>query len=489
MTGKTTTWFVAGLLLAVAGAARNVAAQDPSEFLRRLDTNNDGMLDKAELEGRAGGFILRMAENNPRLDFSRPVPISRLTEEFTRMREERMQSGGGAPGGGPGGGPPGGGFPGRGGPPGGWTPGSGPPGGGPPGAWGGPPGGGPPGRGGDDQGRDRGRDDEQNNPYRRPESAASKPLVPGFGEEEVIAPPLGFGAEGELFSVQITEQDRQEASRAFRYYDRNNDGKIDQEELRRSGRGDDLMQYDRNRDGAITPDEMEYRYAQRRVVNTRSTAAGTPQPAEGGDRRGRGGRDGGRDGDENRSNENENPSPYASLSSYRVVAPVERLPEGLPDWFYRNDADGDGQISMAEFSASWTEAVLQEFFQFDLNQDGLTTPEEALRAQAAGAVRGTAVSAAASAAPPAQTSEAAASPGEASSADPRAESAAGASGPPIDQRYMDYYKKLVAKYDTNGDGVLTKDEWVSMSRSPAEADLNGDGKITVEEFARWSMKR
>jgi Ca2+-binding EF-hand superfamily protein len=483
MTGKTTWWFVAGLLLTVTWAPRDAAAQDPSEFLRRLDTNNDGMLDKAELEGRAGGFILRMAENNPRLDFSRPVPISRLSEEFTRMREERMQSmqSSGGPGGGPGGG-----FPGRGGPPGGWTPGGGPPGGGPPGAWG-PGGGGPPGRGGDDQGRDRGRGDEQNNPYRRPESTAAKPLVPGFGEEEVVAPPLGFGAEGELFSVQINEQDRQEAARAFRYYDRNNDGKIDQEELRRSSRGDDLMQYDRNRDGAITPDEMEYRYAQRRVANTRGTAPGMQQPSEGGDRRGRGGRDGG----EGRSNDNDNgnPSPYASLSSYRVVAPVERLPEGLPDWFYRNDADGDGQISMVEFSATWTEAVLQEFLQFDLNQDGLVTPEEALRAQADGAARGMMVSAAASAAPPTNTNGAAASSGEASSGEPSAEGSAAASGPPIDPRYMDYYKKLVAKYDTSGDGVLTADEWVNMSRNPVEADVNKDGKITVEEFARWSMKR
>jgi hypothetical protein len=290
--------------------------------------------------------------------------------------------------------------------------------------------------------------------------------------------------------VQINEQDRQEAARAFRYYDRNNDGKIDQEELRRSSRGDDLMQYDRNRDGAITPDEMEYRYAQRRVVNTRGTAPGMQSPSESGDRRGRGGRDGGRDGGQEQSDESENPSPYAELSSYRVVAPVERLPEGLPDWFYRNDADGDGQISMVEFSATWTEAVLQEFHQFDLNQDGLVTPEEALRAQAEGAARGMMVSAAASAAPPANTNGAAASSGEPSSGEPRAEgSAAAASGPPIDPRYMDYYKKLVAKYDTSADGVLTEDEWVNMSRNPVEADVNKDGKITVEEFARWSMKR
>ncbi|TVS16090.1 MAG: hypothetical protein EA424_14850, partial [Planctomycetaceae bacterium] len=383
MNNKTTRWLIVGLVLAASWSARQAVAQDPAEFLRRLDTNNDGMIDASELEGRFGGFILRMADNNPRLDFSRPVPIDRVAAEFTRMREERMQAGGGGPGGGTGGGP------------GGWGGGRGEDTQG----RGGPPGGRP--TGGDDAGRDRGRGggDERTNVYRAPEANEMKPLVPVFGEEEVISPPLGFGAEGELFSVVITEQDRQEAARAFRYYDRNNDGRIDQEEMQRSRRGADLMQYDRNRDGVITLDEMEYRYARRRIENTRTAAAGgqgeRDQGQQGGERRGRGGRDGGREGGEGRGQSNGNPSPYAALNSYRVVAPVERLPAGLPDWFYRNDADGDGQISMAEFSATWTEAVLEDFYQFDLNRDGLITPEEALRAKAAGAVRGSAVSAAA----------------------------------------------------------------------------------------------
>lgn len=484
MNSKTTRWWIVGLVLAASWTARQTAAQDPAEFLRRLDTNNDGMIDASELEGRFGGFILRMADNNPRLDFSRPVPIDHLVGEFNRMREERMQAGGGP--GGPGGGPGGpGGGPGG---PGGW-------GGGPGGGFqgrGGPPGGGPP--SGDDAGRDRGRGggDDRSNVYRAPESSEMKPLVPVFGEEEVVTPPLGFGAEGELFSVVITEQDRQEAARAFRYYDRNNDGRIDQEEMQRSRRGADLLQYDRNRDGVITLDEMEYRYARRRIENTRNVAAGgqaeRDQGQQGGERRGRGGREGGREGGEGRNQSNGNPSPYAALSSYRVVAPVERLPAGLPDWFYRNDADGDGQISMAEFSATWTEAVLEDFYQFDLNRDGLITPEEALRAKAAGAVRGSPVGAAAAAAP-ANEASSSRSRGTPSAPTAAAEPASQDAGPPIDPRHMEYYRGLVAKYDTNGDGVLTEDEWVNMSRNPAAADVNGDGKITVEEYARWAMRR
>ena len=58
-----------------------------------------------------------------------------------------------------------------------------------------------------------------------------EPLVPGFGVASVSTPPPGFGAEGQLFTILITEEDRREAERSFRYYDRNQDGKIDAEVL------------------------------------------------------------------------------------------------------------------------------------------------------------------------------------------------------------------------------------------------------------------
>jgi hypothetical protein len=59
----------------------------------------------------------------------------------------------------------------------------------------------------------------------------------------------------------------------------------------------------------------------------------------------------------------------------------------------------------------------------------------------------------------------------------------------IDSRYLDYAKKLIAKYDTSGDGRLTKDEWSSMSKDPSAADTDGDGKIDDAEYARWMMNR
>jgi len=56
------------------------------------------------------------------------------------------------------------------------------------------------------------------------------------------------------------------------------------------------------------------------------------------------------------------------------------LPLGLPDWFARRDLNGDGQIEMAEFAQEWTDEQAAEFAQFDLNGDGVILPDECLRA-------------------------------------------------------------------------------------------------------------
>ena len=67
----------------------------------------------------------------------------------------------------------------------------------------------------------------------------------------------------------------------------------------------------------------------------------------------------------------------ANKKSYRVSSPTERLPDGLPTWFEKNDADEDGQISMAEFATSWTDQIASEFVKLDANGDGMIVPEEA----------------------------------------------------------------------------------------------------------------
>lgn len=456
-------------------AGRDLLAQ-PTDFLKRFDRNNNGMLDPNEVEGRFGDFLKRMAENNPKIDFSKPVPLDRLTQEFQRMREQRMQGGG--PGGGFGGrGGPGGGFGGRGGPGGG-------PGGGMMGRGG--PGGGMMGRGGPPGGRtDRGRSSGQQNSTYASTTIEIEPLVPTFGIDMELTPPPGFGAEADLFTIEVTDQDRREAERAFGYYDRNRDRKIDAEEMKRSRYGSDLPMFDRNRDGVITLNEMEYRYAQRRMNNEGSgnTAAG---------RRGSG----------KSSDKNDEPEVRwrakrdEDVKSYRSQAPAEGTQEGLPDWFPRDDADGDGQVAMAEYSVNWSDSVMSDFNQFDLNQDGMITPQECLKAGENGAVRGEGVDASSSDSSADSDSASADSGSSSPSGVSASASTASTKTSPapttsvkISAQYMKYYQSLVTKYDKNKDRVLEKDEWVSMSKDPAAADVDGNGRITVEEYAIWSMKQ
>lgn len=65
------------------------------------------------------------------------------------------------------------------------------------------------------------------------------------------------------------------------------------------------------------------------------------------------------------------------IKTYRFLTPGERMPAGLPDWFLRSDTNGDGQVSMAEFSSTWDDAKAAEFTRWDRNGDGLVTTREA----------------------------------------------------------------------------------------------------------------
>ncbi len=69
----------------------------------------------------------------------------------------------------------------------------------------------------------------------------------------------------------------------------------------------------------------------------------------------------------------------ASSKPHTYLTATQRLPEGLPDWFLRLDADQDGQISMHEYATTWTDAKAAEFAKYDLNGDGIVTPDECLK--------------------------------------------------------------------------------------------------------------
>jgi Ca2+-binding EF-hand superfamily protein len=58
--------------------------------------------------------------------------------------------------------------------------------------------------------------------------------------------------------------------------------------------------------------------------------------------------------------------------------PKSRRPAGLPDWFLRRDANGDGQLSLSEFASHATQTDLEEFARYDKNGDGFVTARECL---------------------------------------------------------------------------------------------------------------
>ena len=63
--------------------------------------------------------------------------------------------------------------------------------------------------------------------------------------------------------------------------------------------------------------------------------------------------------------------------SYRFTPAQERLTGDLPSWFKSRDRNKDGQVSMSEYSRSWTARLVRQFQDIDLNDDGVITPKEA----------------------------------------------------------------------------------------------------------------
>jgi Ca2+-binding EF-hand superfamily protein len=55
------------------------------------------------------------------------------------------------------------------------------------------------------------------------------------------------------------------------------------------------------------------------------------------------------------------------------------LPAGVPSWFVERDSDGDGQLSLAEFSPKLLKSEIDEFNRHDTNRDGIVTAKELLR--------------------------------------------------------------------------------------------------------------
>ncbi len=195
------------------------------------------------------------------------------------------------------------------------------------------------------RGRDR-REDRDDEDERAPTVVAPpRSLSPanesmGFGKPKAATEGRGFGSskpnEAARPTADSSDRDRQWADAAMRRYDTNRDSVISDEELDRSK----IAKYDKNNDGKVDLNELV------------DFSRGAPKSPTG--------------------------APL-TMRSYRIATPSEKLPaEGLPSWFSQRDRDGDGQVAMHEWSRSWNSSTVRDFTSKDADGDGIITATEAL---------------------------------------------------------------------------------------------------------------
>jgi Ca2+-binding EF-hand superfamily protein len=320
----------------------------------------------------------------------------------------------------------------------------------------------------------------------------------------------GGGAAGDS---QSRDGQNRMVEMIFGRYDRNGNGVLEKDEW--GSFQSDPSGYDTNRDGKITREEFAAAMASR--------FGGRGGEGGGGGWYSR--RDGGDEQVGARSGGNgEKASGTASSSSkksYRLRTAAERMAalKDLPDWFSRADEDGDGQVRMSEYSSSWSDSVVADFAQFDLNKDGIVTPAECLKATESGAVQGAGGSSSSDSGDSRrdrdrgrESRRGEARPEKSSSdSEERAPASAaateGGDGKPVEDaatatttgpesrdtsapaatgdvpaKVVKYAVGFIKRYDSNSDGVLTRDEWASLNTDYSPADADKDGRITPLEL-------
>jgi len=175
---------------------------------------------------------------------------------------------------------------------------------------------------------------------------------------------------------------------------------------------------------------------------------------------------------------------------YRAKIGYERLDEDeIPDWFRELDRDRDGQVAMAEFATKWTDKLVADFLNLDINRDGLITPKELEEGAESNGSSSLASTQSSRDRYESSRSDRDKSSGDSATKKAVPKSSGEESASDIPEAYLNYAKNICKKYDENEDGFLTEDEWSEMSRDPSDADLNRDRKITHVEYARWISKK
>jgi Ca2+-binding EF-hand superfamily protein len=178
------------------------------------------------------------------------------------------------------------------------------------------------------------------------------PLVPYFGEKETAQTPiLAFGqrepqakttvaaaSNSATSSVSQSDQILRSAREIMNKYDKNKNGTLDKDK----GEWISSLPFnadaaDKNRDGRVSMTELIDILGGKANATTGSAAVSTKQS-----------------------------------SAY------DRLPPGMPDWFFERDKDQNGQLTMMEYANGqpWTEDIAKEFLFLDKNNDGTATVAE-----------------------------------------------------------------------------------------------------------------
>ena len=304
------------------------------EFLRKMDTNGNGMLDAEEVTSNQAKFMVQRVFSRLGKEPKYPIAISEIKQSLATYYQTRGNGGGGPP------------------------PGNMPPRFGPPG-------------------------DANRFPAGPPPGAAKFPptAIAGFGEAPGPGPksivvsgpssptgpsntPASTPATGTAIDPAIDLKIRGLAAAIIQKHDKNADGKLDREEWPVQGKWGTFNEANRSGGTSVgLPDLVVhltdlYRRQQLTLeMSDSSSATGTSDSATSGSAK---------------------PVPR---KSGRFLTPKERLPKGLPDWFVQKDADGDGQITMAEFASDLTPAAAAEFARYDLNRDGIITAAECLKVE------------------------------------------------------------------------------------------------------------
>ena len=222
------------------------------------------------------------------------------------------------------------------------------------------------------------RDESKSKPKSEDKSSKEKPLVPAFGiEQEEMPPVLEFGKapptaktsskakpssdpkSASSSSSNSGSDDRMKrwAESIIKQHDKNRNGKLEKDEW--GGLRGDPKETDRNHDGVITLDEMTERLNAYRRGRSRGEPSSRSSPRKS--------RSSSSDSDDS-----------DGRKFYRSLTATERLPEDIPSWFVQKDANGDGQVAMAEYSSRWTVSLAKRFTAIDRNGDGVITPKESL---------------------------------------------------------------------------------------------------------------